>query len=89
MGLVQELQFVASSRGQLAYTVHGKVAAGDIHSPLFTVSETDVFTVIGLYPDHDNRVTVELITHVIGGLSMNDFIMAAKIDRLTEDEGEK
>ncbi|MCX8252135.1 MAG: aryl-sulfate sulfotransferase [Dehalococcoidia bacterium] len=57
--LVQELEVIASSPGQLAYTVHGKVAAGDIHSPLFTVSKTDVFTVIGLYPDHDNHVTVE------------------------------
>ena len=36
-----------------------------------------------------NRVTVELITHIIGGLSNNDFIMAAKIDRLVEDEGDR
>ncbi len=46
----------------------------------------------GHHPDmiiNYNRVTVELITHVIGGLSRNDFIMAAKIDRLAEDEGEK
>src|ERR1051326_6771773 len=28
------------------------------------------------------RVTVELWTHAIGGLSENDFILAAKIDRL-------
>ena len=27
-----------------------------------------------------NRVTLELWTHAIGGLSENDFIMAAKID---------
>ena len=46
----------------------------------------------GHHPDMTisyNRVTVELITHVIGGLSRNDFIMAAKIDKLVEDEGEK
>lgn len=29
------------------------------------------------------KVTVNLITHVIGGLSENDFIMAAKIDKIT------
>lgn len=29
-----------------------------------------------------NRVKLELSTHKIGGLSMNDFILAARIDRL-------
>jgi 4a-hydroxytetrahydrobiopterin dehydratase len=29
-----------------------------------------------------NRVRLDLITHAIGGLSMNDFIMAAKINEL-------
>jgi 4a-hydroxytetrahydrobiopterin dehydratase len=29
-----------------------------------------------------NRVTIELTTHSIGGLSENDFILAAKIDEL-------
>lgn len=28
------------------------------------------------------RVDVELSTHAIGGLSVNDFILAAKIDRI-------
>jgi len=31
-----------------------------------------------------NQVEVELSTHKIGGLSLNDFIMAARIDRLFE-----
>ncbi len=31
-----------------------------------------------------NRVQLELVTHAIGGLSMNDFIMAAKINELKE-----
>jgi 4a-hydroxytetrahydrobiopterin dehydratase len=32
---------------------------------------------------HDwNKVTIELSTHAIGGLSENDFILAAKIDTL-------
>lgn len=30
------------------------------------------------------KVKVELMTHAIGGLSENDFIMAAKIDKLTD-----
>ncbi len=29
-----------------------------------------------------NKVTLTLTTHAIGGLSDNDFIMAAKIDRI-------
>ena len=29
-----------------------------------------------------NRVTLELVTHAIGGLSENDFILAAKINQL-------
>jgi 4a-hydroxytetrahydrobiopterin dehydratase len=29
-----------------------------------------------------NKVHIELSTHKIGGLSMNDFILAAKIDQL-------
>ena len=33
-----------------------------------------------------NRVRLELVTHAIGGLSMNDFIMAAKINDLTTAE---
>ncbi|OGJ56632.1 hypothetical protein A3D88_02530 [Candidatus Peribacteria bacterium RIFCSPHIGHO2_02_FULL_52_16] len=31
-----------------------------------------------------NRVTLELWTHAIGGLSENDFIVAAKVDALGE-----
>ena len=31
-----------------------------------------------------NRVEIELVTHLIGGLSINDFIMAAKIDEIYE-----
>jgi 4a-hydroxytetrahydrobiopterin dehydratase len=39
----------------------------------------------GHHPDfhiHYSRVTIELWTHAIDGLSENDFIMAAKIDAL-------
>lgn len=30
-----------------------------------------------------NKVQLDLFTHAVGGLSENDFIMAAKIDKLT------
>lgn len=39
----------------------------------------------GHHPDisvHYNEVTVELWTHAVSGLSVNDFILAAKIDEL-------
>ncbi len=43
----------------------------------------------GHHPDvliNYTRVTVELTTHAIHGLSRNDFIMAAKIDRMVMTE---
>lgn len=45
-----------------------EVAEAEGHHPDFCVSW--------------NRVKLELVTHAIGGLSENDFIMAAKIDQL-------
>jgi len=39
----------------------------------------------GHHPDfcvHYSKVEVEIWTHAIGGLSENDFILAAKIDRI-------
>lgn len=41
----------------------------------------------GHHPDIElswGKVEVELSTHAIGGLSVNDFIMAAKINKITE-----
>jgi 4a-hydroxytetrahydrobiopterin dehydratase len=41
----------------------------------------------GHHPDLNlhswNKLTITLSTHAIGGLSINDFILAAKIDQLT------
>lgn len=34
------------------------------------------------------HLTIDLTTHAIGGLSENDFILAAKIDQLIEDSTE-
>ena len=47
-----------------------EVAEAEAHHPDFTV--------------HYNRVDVSIWTHAIGGLSENDFIVAAKIDGLAE-----
>jgi 4a-hydroxytetrahydrobiopterin dehydratase len=48
----------------------------------------EVAEVEGHHPDFCvswNRVKLELVTHAIGGLSENDFIMAAKINELRSD----
>ncbi len=48
----------------------------------------DVAEAEGHHPDiaiHWNKVDLTLWTHKIGGLHDNDFILAAKIDRLLED----
>jgi len=45
-----------------------KIAAAEGHHP-------DIFI-------HYNKVTIELFTHAIDGLSENDFIVAAKIEKL-------
>ncbi|OHA88539.1 MAG: hypothetical protein A2741_01520 [Candidatus Zambryskibacteria bacterium RIFCSPHIGHO2_01_FULL_43_27] len=49
----------------------------------FVERVADVAEMEGHHPDihiHYNKVLLELWTHAIGGLSENDFIMAAKID---------
>ncbi len=51
----------------------------------FVNKVADVAESEGHHPDitiNYNRVTLELITHAIGGLSENDFILAAKIDQI-------
>jgi 4a-hydroxytetrahydrobiopterin dehydratase len=45
-----------------------EIAEAEGHHPDFTV--------------HYNRVEVEIWTHAIGGLSENDFILAAKLDQI-------
>ena len=53
---------------------------------VFVNQLSEVAEAEGHHPDitiHYNRVTTELWTHAIGGLSKNDFILAAKIEKLT------
>jgi len=54
-------------------------------SMAFVNQVADIAEEEGHHPDitiNYNRVTIELTTHAIGGLSKNDFILAAKIDEL-------
>ncbi len=51
----------------------------------FVNAVADIAETEGHHPDitiHYQRVPLTLTTHAIGGLSENDFILAAKIDRL-------
>ncbi len=63
------------------WTVKDFMAAMDFFNAVAKVAEDD-----GHHPDLHvagyRNVSVELWTHAIGGLSENDFILAAKIDEL-------
>lgn len=63
------------------WTVKNFMAGMDFFNRCAKVAEED-----GHHPDLHiegyRNVSVELWTHAIGGLSENDFILAAKIDRL-------
>ncbi len=53
---------------------------------VFVNKVADIAEQEGHHPDiyvFYNKVQIELFTHAVGGLSENDFIMAAKIDKLT------
>ena len=55
------------------------------HTMVFVNEVARVAEEEGHHPDMTvsyGSVTIELMTHAIGGLSENDFILAAKIDRL-------
>jgi 4a-hydroxytetrahydrobiopterin dehydratase len=53
----------------------------------FVDQVADIAELEGHHPDMHisyNKVTLELTTHAIGGLSQNDFIVAAKINTLPQ-----
>ncbi len=75
------------------WTVHEKAierqfTCKDFRAAIAFVNRVaDVAEEEGHHPDiyiYYNKVRFELSTHKIGGLSRNDFILAAKIDRLFE-----
>ena len=52
----------------------------------FVNKVAEIAEIEGHHPDIKivyNKVSLELFTHAVGGLSENDFIMAAKIDAIT------
>jgi 4a-hydroxytetrahydrobiopterin dehydratase len=63
------------------WTAKNFMAAIDFFNKIAALAEEE-----GHHPDLHlegyRQVTVELSTHAIGGLSENDFILAAKIDRI-------
>ena len=71
---------VAGKRIQKEYTFKDFARALAFVNRAGAIAEAE-----GHHPDiliHSwNRVRLEIFTHVIGGLSENDFILAAKIDR--------
>ena len=66
------------------WTVRNFMAAMDFFNKVAEVAEND-----GHHPDLHiagyRNLSVELWTHAIGGLSENDFILAAKIDQIPID----
>lgn len=66
------------------WTVKHFMAGIDFFNRVAELAESD-----GHHPDLHltgyRRVAIELSTHAIGGLSENDFILAAKIDRVPID----
>jgi 4a-hydroxytetrahydrobiopterin dehydratase len=72
----------ARTRLHRQYRFKDFVEAMRFVNALATLAEAE-----GHHPDftvHWNTVDVRLWTHAIGGLSENDLIMAAKLDRLPE-----
>jgi 4a-hydroxytetrahydrobiopterin dehydratase len=70
----------ASDRLRRRFTFRNFVALMAFVNRMAELAESE-----GHHPDfsvHYNKLDVELFTHAIGGLSENDFILAAKIDAL-------
>ncbi|MFT7557951.1 MAG: 4a-hydroxytetrahydrobiopterin dehydratase [Planctomycetota bacterium] len=54
-----------------------------LHAMSFVNAVADIAELEGHHPDihiHYNKVTIDLWTHNVGGLTENDFIVATKID---------
>jgi len=66
--------------------IHKKFKFKDFKETIAFVNKVaDLAEQEGHHPDitiNYNRITIELFTHSIGGLSENDFILAAKIEQL-------
>jgi 4a-hydroxytetrahydrobiopterin dehydratase len=67
--MVLEFAKIGFSAGLEFLKAVGKVAEAENHHP-------------DLHLENDRNLWIENSTHDIGGLSENDFVLAAKIDRL-------
>ena len=68
--------------------IHKRLRFGDFAGAMAFVNRVAALAEAeGHHPDfcvHYNRVDLTIWTHAIGGLSENDFILAAKVDGLAE-----
>ena len=71
--IARDLRFKDFARAMQFVNRIAELAEAEGHHPDFCVSW--------------NRISLELVTHAIGGLSENDFIMAAKISELKRTGG--
>ena len=71
--IARDLRFKTFAQAMAFVNSIAELAESEGHHPDFFVSW--------------NRVKLELVTHAIGGLSENDFIMAAKINELKRTGG--
>ncbi len=67
------------------WTVKNFLAGIDFFQRVAVIAEEDAHHP-DLHLESYRNVSIELWTHAIGGLSENDFILAAKIDQLPVDE---
>jgi 4a-hydroxytetrahydrobiopterin dehydratase len=75
-------------RIQKKWTVKNFMAGMDFFNRIAEVAEDDNHHP-DLHLEGYRNVRIELWTHAIGGLSENDFILAAKIDQLSVEEKKK
>ena len=71
--LVRALRFADFAAAMRFVNAMARIAEREDHHPDFAV--------------HFDRVEIELWTHSVGGLSENDFILAAKLDRAARRAG--
>jgi 4a-hydroxytetrahydrobiopterin dehydratase len=74
-------EVIGTSKIMRAFTLPDFAAALELVNKIGALAEEE-----GHHPDINlswGKVTVEIWTHAVGGLTESDFILAAKIDRLT------
>ena len=78
LSLVKEWEFLETNKITKEFKFEDFVKAMEFVNKIAVIAEKE-----GHHPDisiHYNKVDITLRTHFVKGLSINDFIMAAKID---------